>query len=221
MSSALKARGNDNSKHLSPTLICVIVVSIIASMSIITFIVAWFTIRCRRRHDEEAPNLKEDEDKAEKTFRRKTADLDRLEEEELQRQVMIRKSLASRTSLRTSSQIYEDEEPEAERPKSLRMDWKKWEAGIQHQRSLSTETHPGIDPTSRHTINSFATPTYSRSGSPAGLPLLDSMPQLPVPSRTVSSSDRRQPATEGLEELQALKRSIQQQILRKNSEARL
>ncbi|KAK0722014.1 hypothetical protein B0T26DRAFT_749474 [Lasiosphaeria miniovina] len=92
------------------------------------------------------------------------------EEEELQRQFMIRKSLATRSwntiesqaSMRTTTetttettttamtdqierQTMDIEDEEDAEARNLRDDWKAWEARVQHERSMSGELHPAID----------------------------------------------------------------------------
>lgn len=209
------ARGNKSSPNLNPYLICIIVFAVITVMTIITIIFARFARRRQQRLDEETMKSAPQPMQSAKPRRKKTADLDRAEEEELQRQVMIRKSLASRASWRTVND--EDEVEVTERPNDLRRDWKEWEAGIQHKRSISTDTHPGIDP-GLQLPSQLATPSISRSGSPARHPLLTPTSRSPIPSRLSSFSVERRSVIEGLDDLEGLRRNIQQQILRKNSE---
>ncbi|KAK3390775.1 hypothetical protein B0H63DRAFT_122824 [Podospora didyma] len=92
--------------------------------------------------------------------RQKMSAADLFEEEERQRQIMIRKSLANRsrswnttdsqswnqTESRSSATISRVEretfEIEEQEPRNLREDWKAWEARLKHERSTSGEQHP-------------------------------------------------------------------------------
>ena len=97
---------------------------------------------------------------------RNTSQEDAEEHRELQRQFMIRKSLASRTTSRTESRMERDSreatrsssdydsEDDNLRPASLMSDWKEFEANIQRERSASLEKHPSLQnlkhPLARH-----------------------------------------------------------------------
>lgn len=76
---------------------------------------------------------------------------DRVEDEENQREFMIRKSYAGRASLRTSSQLSQysndgDMEAAAGDAASLGLkdDYKDWEAKLHEERCRSPENHPGL-----------------------------------------------------------------------------
>ena len=87
--------------------------------------------------------------------RRRTSAHDQFREEEERRRDMIRKSLATRSSysaassrasqasLATLDQV-DRELSEMERQESIRLkdDWKRWEARVRHERSVSGEQHP-------------------------------------------------------------------------------
>ncbi|KFH47256.1 hypothetical protein ACRE_018890 [Hapsidospora chrysogenum ATCC 11550] len=133
------------------------------------------------------------------------------DKEELERLVIIRKSLASRTSARTdsrtSSQIMDDDlDPDtssSSRPTSLRDDWKEYEANIHRERSASLENHPILKNSSspRHPHESLGrpltqSPLSDRSSHypPSPLSARSSLPSpLPVASRSVSDSARMLP----------------------------
>jgi len=78
------------------------------------------------------------------------------EHQELQRQFMIRKSLASRTTSRTESRVENetrkvlrsssdyDSGDDNLRPASLMSDWKEFEANVQREPSASLESHPSL-----------------------------------------------------------------------------
>ncbi|KAK3323716.1 hypothetical protein B0T19DRAFT_212431 [Cercophora scortea] len=109
--------------------------------------------------------------------RRKLSEADQFEEEERQRRIMIRKSLASRSwssvesrksmSTETSDQVQPREALEVndEEPQRLKDDWKAWEARIHRERSMSRELHPAAC----HMLDS---PMPPPSRSPSRSPLL-------------------------------------------------
>lgn len=136
--------------------------------------------------------------KKEISRRRNMSDLDRFEEEELQRQFMIRKSLASRTSSWTDSRLYEtvSEEQhdmaEEDRFGNLRSDWKEWEAKLQRERSRSCESHPAVDPSTKSRAN-LAVPAPARADSPSRR-----MNRSPTPRPAPSPALPRIPSKESL-----------------------
>lgn len=108
--------------------------------------------------------------------RRKMSATERMEEEERQRSVMIRKSLASRsfgqssrssqtshsrhvsqTSLADNESIASQEDEHA----GLKEDWKEWEARMQRERSNSADEHPASASSPE-----ISMPERTRSGSP-------------------------------------------------------
>ncbi|KAH8886889.1 hypothetical protein GQ53DRAFT_750093 [Thozetella sp. PMI_491] len=122
---------------------------------------------------------------------------DRRYEEDVQRHAIIRKSLASRSSVmlsesdaqrisRSSAILSEAEVPqrippttdedEEEQAGSLRDDWKEWEAKLQMERQRSGEQHP-LESSVDLTI-----PPKSRDHSPSQSPLLKQQhPATPLP----------------------------------------
>ncbi|KAI9171491.1 hypothetical protein HJFPF1_00974 [Paramyrothecium foliicola] len=67
-------------------------------------------------------------------------------DDDVQREVLIRKSLASRAESRASGQLSPtgDEDGDIEEQQDLRTDWKQFEARVQHERSISLESHPAL-----------------------------------------------------------------------------
>jgi len=133
--------------------------------------------------------------------RRKMSAAERIEEEEKQRIIMIRKSLASRswgtesdTSRRNSrtshnSQVRRPiaEDPEEDEPAKLKEDWKAWEAQI--MRSATLEQHPAaVDEAEK-----LAKPRPPRSRSPhCRNPLLNRSPGTPPESPRLSPTSPEQ-----------------------------
>lgn len=133
--------------------------------------------------------------------RRKMSAAERVEEEEKQRIIMIRKSLASRswgtesdTSRRDSRTSHNSqarqpipEDPEEDEPAKLKEDWKAWEAQI--QRSATLEQHPAAV----EEAQKLAKPRPSRSRSPHSRnPLLDQSPGTPPRSPRLSPTNLEQ-----------------------------
>ncbi|KAK3688303.1 hypothetical protein B0T22DRAFT_150076 [Podospora appendiculata] len=117
--------------------------------------------------------------------RRKLSEADQFEEEERQRKIMIRKSLASRSwssaesrSMDTSSHVEPREafEVDEEEPQRLKDDWKAWEARIHRERSMSGELHPAA-------CQMLDLPMSPPSRSPSRSPLLQH-PSSPLASPT-------------------------------------
>ncbi|KAJ2899389.1 Transcription initiation protein [Zalerion maritima] len=103
---------------------------------------------------------------------RKLSNVKQMEEQETQRAIMIRKSLATRSTTSSMSSIMsrysniphrgedeEDIELDDDRPRGLRDDWKEFEARINRERSSSGEIHPCI------TDREDTTPSHSRTVS--------------------------------------------------------
>ncbi len=110
--------------------------------------------------------------------------VDRTNEEEMRR-IMIRKSLASRSS-KTLSQIDapgfgrvevdEDDEEEEQRASTLREDWKEWEERMRMERTRSGEQHP------LQSMTDLTIPSKSQDRSPSRSPLLKHQrPVTPLP----------------------------------------
>jgi len=160
---------------VQPWIIAVIVVGLVLVVAVAVFFVARYLRRKQnRKAKEKNPIIITHKDFSR---RRKMSELDRLEEEELQRSVMIRKSLASRISSKRASQtesasdlsVDEDDDQSG----GLREDWKEWEARVQRDRSNSADRHPAED---------LPIPSQSRPRSPSRSPLLGAQPTPTLPS---------------------------------------
>jgi uncharacterized protein YneF (UPF0154 family) len=167
-----------------------IILIVIAALIVAAIIVYFVRDKLRDRQFEEAS--KKDPYLTRKEFRRrrKLSALERIEEEELQRSVMIRKSLATRSS-RTNSQVTisvtmpeeHDTEMDEDVPAArLKDDWKEWEARMQRDRSNSAERHPFINAHSAGEITDLPLPQQSRTASPSRSPLLNARVSPPLPS---------------------------------------
>jgi hypothetical protein len=100
--------------------------------------------------------------------------------DDIQREVLIRKSLASRHGSMSSGPISPatDEDIDIEEQQDLRTDWKKWEARVQHERSVSLEEHPALGGSSIETGDLNIHPAL-RANSPSWSPL-GPLPRLPT-----------------------------------------
>lgn len=120
---------------------------------------------------------------------RKLSNAERMEEEETQRAVMIRKSLATRSTVSSMSSMMSrysnippmDEEEEIDLnderpPHGLREDWKEFEARITRERSNAREAHPimaqdaGITPPQSRTVSPGHSPYLRPHPSPTSVP---------------------------------------------------
>ncbi|KAI5465999.1 hypothetical protein BGZ63DRAFT_420526 [Mariannaea sp. PMI_226] len=122
--------------------------------------------------------------------RRKMSDSDIMDlQEDRQRSNMIRKSLASRTSTRTtmdeeddSTRAWQEEqnsnnndingddsEEDSNGPNcdNLRSDWKAYEANLQRNRSVLIRTHPGIDRSAGSSSRAPSCPSSFTSTTPS------------------------------------------------------
>lgn len=136
--------------------------------------------------------------------RANTSDLDGIDDEDVQRAIMIRKSLASRASSRTcttgkdkgkgtatpvdvadvdddSEESLEDDE-EGNNPASLKSDWKAYEADLQRNRSVLIRRHPGIDRSPDSAGSAPLTPSSSTCSASPTTP----MTSLSIPSAAPS-----------------------------------
>ncbi|KAI2616141.1 hypothetical protein GGS26DRAFT_454286 [Hypomontagnella submonticulosa] len=166
---------------MQPWLIAVIILGVLIVVSLVVVLVLYLTRKRQRTSSEDQgsslgrPSFK----------KRKTSSADRQAAEELERATMIRKSLASRTSSRTSgvweneNEDYPLEELDREEsapapapapvpePRPSRDNWKEFEAGAQSQGAIpgvhNTEMgiHPALLPQSH-----LAVPEPSRAPSP-------------------------------------------------------
>ncbi|CAJ2512616.1 Uu.00g007350.m01.CDS01 [Anthostomella pinea] len=150
-----EARADDETSFtMDPWLIAVIVTGIVIVMTLLAFMVIYY-IRSRRwkRSIREADPISHHQ---QHTHKRKMSSADRQRAEELERDMMIRKSLASRSSssfstLSTHSSrlsafseyplVEVSEEPETV---NLRDDWKEWEAQIQRQMGTASHQASGL-----------------------------------------------------------------------------
>jgi hypothetical protein len=103
--------------------------------------------------------------------RRKMSKVDLYHEEEERRRLMIRKSLAARSTSSTGSNFSDvmdqaDQElGEIERQESTRLkeDWKRWEARERRERSMSGGQHPAASAANQVPILAIPTPAKHRS----------------------------------------------------------
>jgi FtsZ-interacting cell division protein ZipA len=180
-----------NSQY-TPWLVVLVVIGALAIISMISYLTAE---RLRSKHFDQAAKNDPYLTKKECRRRRKLSALERMEEEELQRSIMIRKSLATRSS-RTNSQAsqyshHDDFEMAQESATtSLRHDWKEWEARMQRERSNSGERHPFSEASASLDL---PIPPQSRTASPSRSPLLKAgtTPPLPNISTFAQVSDMR------------------------------
>ena len=168
----------DNPAELKTWLIAVAVVAAVVVTALIAYLVIF---RFRNRQYQEAAKRDPYLTRKEWARRRKLSNLERLEEEEVQRQLILRKTLTSRTSSRHGSDRGSAEEPRIDRAeKSREQQWKKWEAGYAAEADNdSCEGHPLIQEHPAVKVEGDQTP---RSVSPTRVPLLPV--QEPEPRRT-------------------------------------
>ncbi|KAI1504561.1 hypothetical protein F5X99DRAFT_371384 [Biscogniauxia marginata] len=134
--SQAQSENNDPVLLIDPWVIVVIVIGALIIVSLVS-VIAVLYVRARRRKQE----AKQADPISHEYTRRRKNQPDRLGADELERAVMIRKSLASRTSNRHSqnSSILPDHRlmeamDEAAEKASLREDWKDREAGLQTEK---------------------------------------------------------------------------------------
>jgi hypothetical protein len=125
--------------------------------------------------------------------------------DETQREVLIHKSLAIRAESRASGQISpaseeganddnndNDNDNDLEEEQDLRTEWKQWEARIHHERSISAESHPALDPLRTNEDEQEKTqhlellPPISAVSS-LNWNSFNDLPQAPVSARTAGS----------------------------------
>ncbi|KAH7163144.1 hypothetical protein B0J13DRAFT_30686 [Dactylonectria estremocensis] len=140
-------------------------------MAILAFLVSCLVKKSRQDTEEEEPKSFKSfmtMSKSKNAKKQKMPDADKEDQDDIQRQVMIRKSLASRASSRTTNrgskgkapmedgdeeedeEKDDDEEDEEEpargrHPAGLKTDWKAYEADLQRNRSVLIRRHPGVD----------------------------------------------------------------------------
>ncbi|RSL49233.1 hypothetical protein CEP54_012514 [Fusarium duplospermum] len=150
-------------------------------MAILSYLYSWVKPRQSRQDDQS------------KTFtfigkkKRTKSEVGKVEEEDHQRQIMIRKSLQSRASSRATDRVREDfddgDTEEEERNPGLKSDWKAYEADIQRNRSKLMRCHPGVDRSRARAGSSSKRPqpypSPSSSANPQS-PTLSSTPESPA-----------------------------------------
>ena len=148
----------DIKKRATSDTIGVIVVSSAIGLAIISIILYSLYRRYQRRRYEQAPAQQDCLPTVEKHLLHVRShstlsenEMLQLEKEEIQRQFIIRKSLASRSSSqaesRTSRNSYGESDDEcSSQSQSIMEDWKEFEANLCSERSLLVETHPGLRP---------------------------------------------------------------------------
>lgn len=179
--SSMESNQTTNQDSPAMWITAVIVVGIVVLGGVIMFTVLYLHKRHQYRQARQRdPYLS----RGEFIKRRKMSAADLYNEEERQRQAMIRKSLVSRStnsletrSSRTSSRIERESfEMEEEEAANLKDDWKEWEARVQRERALSIEQHPAVAQ-----APDLAIPQPTRSRSPSRSPLLGPLPPSPPP----------------------------------------
>jgi hypothetical protein len=151
----------------------------------------YYTRRRQYRRDQELhPYLSREEI----IKRRKMSRVDLFHEEEERRRLMIRKSLAARSTSSTGSNLsammdeVDQELGQMERQESTRLkeDWKRWEARVRHERTMSGGLHPAASAASQVPILAIPTPAKHRSshGRTSSMsPTPSPTPSPPIPPR--------------------------------------
>lgn len=153
------------------TSIAVIVAVVVISLAMAAFLVACLFKRRKTQRYEQAANPNHSMTKIEQTKRRKKTEYTRIYHNEPQQQSIISEPLTAREPARSVgrlSRVSEEDEGDlgtSARIGGLRRDWKEWEARIQQERSISLESHPGLDQTFRIS-GDVPRPTLSRGPSP-------------------------------------------------------
>ncbi|KAK4226725.1 hypothetical protein QBC38DRAFT_536963 [Podospora fimiseda] len=160
--SSLETRSTTTNSNSIVWIVSSIVGGVIVLVAILTTVVLYYN---KRSQYQQAKELNPYLSRHEFVRKRKMSAVDLFQEEEHRRQLMIRKSIISRSShslhpnspprkeALERSETMEEVEREAaeiERQESLRLkdDWKRWEARLKHERSTSGEHHPLESPTS-------------------------------------------------------------------------
>jgi hypothetical protein len=143
--------------------VVVVVGSILLVAALVTAVLVFFRRRGYREARKHNPAL------SHKDFlrRRKMTAVARLKEEELQRRIMIRKSLASRSTEWSTQFDNESLDIQEHNESGLKEDWKEWEARMQRERPDFAYRHPSMA-----VLPELPIPTKSRSPSPSRSPLL-------------------------------------------------
>lgn len=185
MAPVLRRRANPG--ELKTWLIAVCVVASVVVTALVVYLVVF---RLRNKQYQEAARRDPYLTRKEWARRRKLSNLQRLEEEESQRQLILRKTLTSRTSSRDGSADFESrrdggsaEEARSEAGRSE--EWKRWEAGYGDAEDAA-EGHPLIE---QHPAVKGDDNRLPRSASPTRAPLLSL--QEPEPQGSASLWARR------------------------------
>ncbi|KAL6869670.1 hypothetical protein ACO1O0_000999 [Amphichorda felina] len=197
-------------KGVQVALIILITLVAAALVATILFLVAKFYRRRRQQYDT-VPSVE-----SAKTPNMRMSQRGISDEEELQRIIMIRKSLASRTSTtldsRRLSQREDDDDDldhdaatSSSRPGSLRYDWKEFEAGLQSHPSVSLENHPILKSSPEHRVSesygpriSSPSPLSVRSGLASPPPVAPVMASPPPSLHQPRASWHRTPPQRGV-----------------------
>ncbi|KAM5355926.1 hypothetical protein ACJ41O_002572 [Fusarium nematophilum] len=159
-------------------------------MAILAYLISWVKPRQNRQDEQQQPSRSLSNFMGKK--KRKMSDLDKIEEDDHQRAIMIRKSLQSRASSRATDRARDEFSPdqyndseEEERNPGLKSDWKAYEADLQRNRSTLIRSHPGVDRAAARTHGgpSSRRPqpySYGSSSTNPRSPTLSSTPESPV-----------------------------------------
>ncbi|KAK3987584.1 hypothetical protein QBC44DRAFT_331188 [Cladorrhinum sp. PSN332] len=190
--------GGATSNNSTVWIVSAIVGGVIVLVTILTTVVLCYN---KRSQFQKAKELNPYLSRHEFVRKRKMSAEDLFQEEEQRRQLMIRKSIVSRSShslhhagspprperpvrpdiSETMDQV-EREAAEVERQESLRLkdDWKRWEARVKHERSTSGEHHPLESPG----VPILTVPSPSKHRSQSRVSFVDAGPDVPaVPAR--------------------------------------
>jgi hypothetical protein len=151
----------------SRTGIWITVVVVVGSILLAAAFVAAVLLYCRRQEYRRAKRHNPPLSHKEFLRRRKMSAVARQKEEEVQRRIMIRKSLASRSTEWSMQFDNESLDSDEHRESGLKEDWKEWEARMQRERPERTYRHP-----STAAVPELPIPTKSRCRSPNRSPLL-------------------------------------------------
>lgn len=143
-------------------------VIVVGSALLATAFVAALFLHFRRRGYRQAKRVDPTLSREQYLRARKMSAADRQKEEELQRNIMIRKSLASRSwDWSSHSDVQSLASQQDATPSGLKEDWKEWEARMARERSDFENRHP-----SSSAVPDLPIPCPSRSRSPSRSPLL-------------------------------------------------
>ncbi|KAL2200756.1 hypothetical protein P885DRAFT_66381 [Corynascus similis CBS 632.67] len=176
--------GKDSTAHGTSSRVAWIVTGVVAGVLVIGSALALFLVTYTRRQQIQRQQENDPFLTGYETFkRRKVSEAGLSQEDEERRAQLIRKSLAARSSRsseiswasRSSASTAMLEEmdrdmEELERRVSMRLkdDWKKWEARIRHERTVSGEQHPAVSAninSAAPTVPILAVPTPSKHRS--------------------------------------------------------